>query len=347
MKVAHFTFWAPRRSGMYESVKDQIKYERKEGLESHLVDPNHEKPDETLIDDGWLTVSPWELARECDIWVLHGKIPNELDDLFDKKVTVAVLHGPNESLILKEWAKQNASFNTHISILWKYDATVTLNQHEYDIMRLYDEKTNRCHYIPNSIDLERYPVAGDKWVYHNRPAIGSFDVNRLEKLPVNIIWAMPKVCEKVPKARLNMFSLSLEQIGMFRNIYCRSYKRALQGEYSEMIQLENMDLRSFMRGIDIGFNSNISGIASRVTMEMMAMGVPVVSYGGNYTNYVARIWDLDSIAQQIERCWKDLKRPNSTLKGDVAKYAKTNFDRSKEVKKYVKLYQQLMEKKHG
>ena len=99
-----------------------------------------------------------------------------------------------------------------------------------------------------------------------------------------------------------------------------------------------------MAGADIGFNNNFSGIASRVTMEMMALGVPVVSYGGDYTKYHAKIFDLDSIARQVTRCWKDLCKEGSTLRADTLKYANENFNRAIEVKKYIKLYEKVLGK---
>lgn len=346
MRIIHFTYWAPRQSGMFESVKDQIKYERKEGMESDLVDPKKENPSKDLIDDGWLSPKPWEDAKAADVWVMHAFIPEKLKQGFAEKVTVAVLHGPTEHMILKEWTSNRSEtpFNLHLNILWGYDATVVINTHEEDIMRLYDEK-KRLHYIPNSVDLERYSPDGFKWEYQRHPAIGSFDVSRLEKLPTNLIWAMPKVIEKIPSARLNLFSLPLEPIGIYRNIFCRSHERYLEHGCCENIQLENTNLCPYMRGIDIGFNNNISGIASRVTMEMMAMGVPVVGYAGAYTKYHPMIWDLDSIAEQIEKCWNDLTVEGSTLKEDTLAYAKENFDRSKEVKKYIKLYSDLLKNK--
>jgi glycosyltransferase involved in cell wall biosynthesis len=89
----------------------------------------------------------------------------------------------------------------------------------------------------------------------------------------------------------------------------------------------------------------LSGIASRVTMEMQAMGVPVISYGGTYTPYIAKIWDLDSIAEQVERCWKDLTAADSTTRADTVRYATENYDREKEVTKYVELYNKVMEMK--
>lgn len=351
MRVVHFANWAPRQSGMYESTKDQIKYERSEGLQSDLCDPHDKYKDGAAdkVDDGWLTPIPHEAAKEADVWVLHSFIPDSIKAEFDKKITVAVLHGPNEHMLLKEFTteRREEAFNLHINILWRYGATVAINQHEYDILKLYDEK-KRLHYIPNSIDLERYGSGDGEpgWTYQNHPAICSFDVPRLEKLPAHIIWSMPRIAEKIPTARLNLYSLTLEPIGTWRNIFCRSHERKLQ-HLCENIQLENNNLRPFMRGADMVFNNNISGIASRVSMEAMAMGAPVISYGGTYTPYVARIFDLDSIAEQVIRCWDDLSAPGSDLRERTRAYALENFDRGKEVKKYVALYEELKGKKNG
>jgi len=152
------------------------------------------------------------------------------------------------------------------------------------------------------------------------------------------------VAEKIPDARLNLFSLTLEPIGTWRNIFCRSKLRKLEN-LCENIQLENNNLRPFMLGADIGFNNNVSGIASRVSMELMAMGVPVISYGGDYTDYIAKIWDLNSIAELIERCWKDIQEDPTAVGKKAKKYAARNFDRKEHVKKYVQLYENLLRSK--
>jgi len=329
---------------MFESVKDQIKYERKAGLQSDLCDPHEKYKDGRVdIDDGWLSPVSWKKAEEADIYILHSWIPDEIKKLKGKK-HVAILHGPNEHMLWKEYVsnRKEEAFNLHINILWKYDATVVLNKHEFDIMELYDEY-NRLHYIPNSIDLERYRDVEFAWKYKNHPAIISCDVVRLEKLPAHIIWAMPRIVKKIPGARLNLFSLPLEPISTWRNLFCRSKKRNME-TLCENIQLANNELRPFMAGADIGFNNNLSGIASRVTMEMQAMGVPVISYGGEYTPYIAKIWDLDSIAEQVERCWNDLSAARSTVRKKTIKYAQDHYDREKEVAKYVELYNKLMDK---
>lgn len=349
MKICHFTNYVPRRSGMYESVKDQIKYERREGAESYFIDPNERNREgrPELVDDGWLSPSPWSVAEEADVWVCHAKIPAELQNkYFDKKATVCVLHGPSEHMLFTEWMteRKTEAFHLHIRILWSYDATVVLNKHEWDVMILFDEH-DRLHYIPNSIDLERYQDASvQPWVYRHHPAVCSFDVPRLEKLPANLIWSAPKLKKKYPDARMNIFSLELESITTWRNMFCKSKGRELELS-CENIQLKNDDLRPFQKGADIMFNNNFSGILSRVGMECMAMGVPVVSYGGEYTRYHAKIFDMDSIAEQLGRCWRDLSKEGSTLRETTLNYANEHFDRAKEVPKYIKLYEELLKKK--
>lgn len=342
MFIVHFSHFGMRVSGLYESVKDQVKYERREGHRSELLDAFDPEPSPDKKDE-WLTPIHWEEAKTADVWVLHSKWLDKLKEWEKDKVKVAVMHGPSEHMLFKKWDKQGGSLDVHINLLWECDATVALNQHEYDIMQYYDEKGGRLHYIPNSIDLERFDNA-QPWEYDFHPAVLSCDTPRVEKLPFHIIWAMPIVMKKIPEARLNLFSLLLEPIQIWRNTLCRSHKRVLEN-CCESIQLANRNLKPFQAGADIGFNNNYSGIASRVTMEMMACGVPVVSYGGDYTKYHAKIWDLNSIAGQIIRCWEDLTAKGSTLRKDTLAYAKKHFDRGKQVKKYIKLYEQLLKEK--
>jgi len=358
MFVVHFTPMAPSKSGMYESTKDQIKYERREGLDSHLIDAVRLQDEYVGRKDDWLETIHWKKALDADVWVVHSNIPPPLTDYLrepknDKKhVTVSILHGPVENMLLKEWAflmkniDEPAFTITHINSVWHHDACVVLDKNAYDVSIIYDEY-DKLHYIPNSVDLERYSSDGFKWEFDNHPAIISCDVSRIEKLPVHIIFAMVKIVEKIPDARLNMFALPLVNIEFFRNLVCRSKKRHLDFDCIENYQMRTNTVAPFIRGADIGFNSNYSGIASRVHMEMMAMGVPVVSYNGDYTDYHAKIFDLNSIAEQIEKCWKDLNNPKKKLREKTIKYAHKHFDRGVHVKKYVELYEKLKEAKNG
>ena len=81
MKVTHFTTFAPAKSGMYESTKDQIKYERREGLESDLVCTFH--PDNDGMKDDWLVTQPWRSAMDSDVWVIHAGLPLPLKNFVE------------------------------------------------------------------------------------------------------------------------------------------------------------------------------------------------------------------------------------------------------------------------
>jgi hypothetical protein len=202
MRVVHFTQMAPNKSGMYESTKDQIKYERKQGLESGIIDPL--VPEKAGVKDDWLEALHWEKAKQIGVWVIHAGLPPPLEEYLKqgdnkkKHVVVAILHGPVEHMLLKEYTAamrglyEDRSFTeVHINMIWNYDACVVINQHEYDISKLYDEH-NRLHYIPNSIDLERVDRKASKWPYVQRPAIVVADYPRFEKTPAHIIFAMPR-----------------------------------------------------------------------------------------------------------------------------------------------------------
>jgi len=342
MYVVHWSNWGCRISGMYESTKDQIKYERREGIRSEHADSARRNPTKEQV-DGWHKPISWDEAMDADIWVLHSKFPEEVKEVAKTKTTVAILHGQTEHLMIGDWFDRDAGFNNHISIIWTLDATVCTYLHDYNILKNYEEFPGRLHFIPNSLDLERF----DKivpWEYDFRPAIISCDTPRPEKLPQHIIWAMPLIMDKIPAARLNLFGLLLEPIEIWRTIFSRSHGRYLE-RACENIQLANRNLLPFQAGADIGFNNNYSGVHARTTMEMMAQGIPQVSYGGSYTKYHARTFNLASIAEQTIRCWKDLTAKDSTLKQDTINYAREHFDREKEVKKYIKLYKSLLERK--
>jgi len=328
---------------MYESVKDQVRHERLAGIQSDMAEPDDKhKEGRAETDDGWFSPISWEEAKKADIQVLHSWIPEEIKKDKTKK-HIAVLHGPNEHMLWKEFTsnRTDEAFNLHLRILWTYDATIVHYDHEWDILKLYDEK-DRLHLVPNSIDLERYQNDSVMvWKFWHHPAILSCDTVRIEKLPAQIIWAMKKINERIPGARLNLFSLPLEGISTWRNMFCKAKGRTLES-LCENIQFEINDLRPFMRGADMIFNNNMNGIYSRAQMEMMAMGKPVIAYNGKYTPYIARIWDLDSIAEQVERCWRDLTAEGSTVSADTRAYACENFDRAKAVKLDITIYEKVL-----
>ena len=135
MKVVHFCQMAPNKSGMYESTKDQIKYERREGIESDIVDSMSAL--NTGRRDDWLDTVSWEKAKDAEIWVIHSHIPPPLEKYIadekkrKKHVILSNCHGPVEHMLLKEYGAamlnnhdMRTFTETHINMVWSHDACV-------------------------------------------------------------------------------------------------------------------------------------------------------------------------------------------------------------------------------
>jgi glycosyltransferase involved in cell wall biosynthesis len=333
MRIAHFARYTPRRSGLYEATRDQILAERAAGLDSIFVDyeirdpvkVTQSDPSADFCDEG-LTVATWEEAKDCDVWTLHRGIPQELMPLFKQKRTIAVLHGTTEGLLLDDVASEGekAGVNMHISILWDYDATVAVNEHDYRIMQLYD-KNKTLHFVHDAIDVNRYSPEGYAMEFRGEPAILAADMVRPNKTPANLLWAIPHVRKLYPKARAEVFSLELGPIILWRNIVVRSPDSGLRGGI-ETIQLMGSDLRPAMRGADIGWNCNISGIPSRTAMETMACGTPVLSSTGVFTPIPSHPFDTSVIASSLCRLWEMIEKDQPAWREAARAYAVENFN---------------------
>ncbi|MFW6242661.1 MAG: hypothetical protein ACOC2W_00720 [bacterium] len=340
MKIAHFGLWAPNRSGLHEATVEQILYERKEGLDSYLIHSEIENPDPNRFTDleTDITAKGWDFAMDADVWVMHRTIPAKLMRILPKKKNIAILHGTSEIMVMHEVESggKNDKFNMHIDFLSTFQKVITITKSDTKIMKLYD-KNNSVVYINDSIDTNKYSPIGHGWNFRYRPAIISTTNVRINKNPSPLIWAMPRIIEEIPKARLNMFGLNLSDINIWRNIVLKSGPISIA---LENIHNQFFDLTPFLRGADISFNSNYSGIFSRDSMEALSCGCSVVAYTSEHTNYVCHR-ETESIVSAIKLAWEDLK---SNPKRQIEKnkqYALDNFSWKKNIHKYIDLYNKL------
>lgn len=343
LKILHFSNWAPRRSGLYECTRDQIKYERKMGLDSQMAIYEIENPSEDWEDEGLKPVS-WDWAEQADLYVIHRGLPEKVKTKWPKK-TVMVIHGTSEFLLLEEiFSKANKTpFNTHINLINSCDASVAVNEHDYAIYKLYD-KDNKLTLIHDAIDISKFTIDGYKHEYMKHPQILYADSLRVNKNPAHIIWAMTEIVKTIPTARLSILGLNLETILTWRNIILRSPNRVLDA-WIENTQLEVTEVRPYMRGADILYNGNMSGISSRVEMEAMACGCQVISYAGKFTKWHPEIYNLKDIANKVIDCWEYIQKDPVNAKKEARQYAIDNFSMEQKVKEeYIPLYNQVLEK---
>src|ERR1035437_7456805 len=277
MKAVHFSNWAPRRSGLYECTKDQIKYERKHEIDSQMAITETEVPSKSLIDDKWLKPITWDQAKDADLFVIHRGLPAKLEDL--KKPDIVIIHGTVEFLMLDEVYShaEKTGFNSHINLINNCSNCVSVNQHDYDIYKLYDS-SDKLTMIHDAIDVDRYTISGYQYPYAHSPQILFADSLRPNKYPAHVIWAMAEVVKTIPDARLTVVGVDIQSILTWRHLILRSPRGHL-AENIENIQLLTSDNAAYMRGADILVNGNMTGIPSRVELEAMACGCQVVGYG--------------------------------------------------------------------
>jgi glycosyltransferase involved in cell wall biosynthesis len=343
MKVAHFAMWGCRQSGLYECAKDQIKYERKHGIDAILACSDDENPNPKLIDDGWLSPVSWEEARGSDLYVIHRGLPSKLDDKANPKKNIFVVHGTAEFLMLEEVAShaETTPFNTHINLIRDCDLSVAVNQHDFDIYKIYDNK-NRLSLIHDAIDVERFTIEGYQHPYLMSPRILFCDSLRPNKHPAHAIWAMTEVIKKIPTARLSIVGLTLNSVLTWRNLILRSPNQHLLN-CMECIQLMTSELRPYMRGADILVNGNMSGIASRVELEAMSCGCSVVSYSGEFSKWHPKPFDIKDIACKIVECWEEISKDPEGSRRAARDWVIQNANMERQVvEKYIPLYESLV-----
>jgi glycosyltransferase involved in cell wall biosynthesis len=337
--VAHWSLWAPGRSGLFHAVIDQVKYERRVGLDARFIHCDIRDPDPTRFTEEGITALGWASAMDCDIWVLHRSIPNELMSTLPKKKSIAVLHGTSEIMVLHEIESggRDDKFNMHVDFLNQFNRIVTITESDTQIMKLYENGRNKVVYIGDAIDLEKYTIEGHAWEFKYRPAIISTTNVRVNKNPAPLFWAMPEIIKVIPRARLNIFGLTLADIMTWRNLILKSNAISIA---VENIHNQFYDLRPFLRGADISFNSNYSGIFSRDSMEAMACGCSVVAYSNEHTPYACHR-QTPSIVSAIKRAWDDLIADPEQQILKNRQYAEEHFDMKKAVDKYIEVYNSL------
>ena len=323
---------------------EQIKYERKFGIDSQMAITEIENPSDNLIFDNWLKPISWDKCKDADLFVIHRGLPVKLNEL--KKPNIMIIHGTVEFLLLEEiFSKaEKTAVNTHINLINNCDASVSVNRHDFDIYKLYDP-SNKLNLIHDAIDIEKYTIEGNKYPYNHHPQILFCDSLRPNKYPAHAIWCMAEVIKKIPDARITIVGLDLLSILTWRNLILRSPNQHLAANI-ENIQLLTNDTPSYMRGADILINGNMSGIPSRTELEGMACGCQVISYGGDFTKWITKPFDIKSMAEEIIECCKYIEQDPKGARQEARRWVTKNASMKKQVKeKYIPLYEKVLREK--
>ncbi len=294
MKLAHLVVVTPNKAGLYETARDLVAAERRNGVDAFIVDPTR---DGTGNDRG-VPIRGWEHVADCDMMVSHSGTGERFKDA--EKPVIHMLHGrPYSSFLLEQSGKIPVfSFLRQVADDDKYHAFVTFWPEFLPYWRLLlpDEKV---HSIPSLVDLDLWTPDGPSgYSFHGHAGevnVVCAEVWRDDIDPFHVLVAFARFAETVPGARLHIYAAP--QKGTAWSVLKNALdERGILGEVVGFVKgLENV-----YRAADVAVTAQ--RIATRSVREPLACGCPVVMAPGNvHSEFIAHPENTEHYAAAIAR----------------------------------------------
>lgn len=326
MKIAHFVFYGPKRSGMYETARELCLGEVALDHEAKLIDTSwigkRAAPTAYKFDRG-VDIAPPGWAEDADVHVLHSRLP---DNLYGTKPIVMLLHGAPEYTFYSEVWLHKEGDRGHSTLLayakeGKINKFVTLwTRHVPYWQLLFGD--DAVAYVPPIVDMNEYKPEGETLKLHNEGGfnIGYCDTWRptFQKEPFQILPGVREFWKKNRDAKFHIFGIPSEQkrAEKYGNIWDRhilAMKR--QGDFIGALWEMTPEMPKAYRALDVVITNCID--ESRVVRETLATGKPLVAPVGNkYTPYRCVLDDPISIADALKKVRDDLTESPEKVQQD-------------------------------
>ena len=279
MRVAHWTFIAANRSGMYETAKELCLAQRALGLDCGLIDAFDPKTQQC---DGDLKTETYHYADGADLYVLHSHVPEPW--MHDGTPIIVMLHGmPHYSweteLYMQEGGNQSpfSQLMAYFNDIETIARFVTLWSPQLTTWDILDDYRGRTRFAPNGIDLGRYTPDGPKKSLAGNPKLLVADQARMCKDPFFVVMGAEWFrAHHEPEARLTM--VGMPPIGGGNRVRER-WEHLLENSGCKRVVAQRYgilpDLEKHYRDADILLS--VTPDESRVYKEAIACGCDVVS----------------------------------------------------------------------
>jgi len=333
MKIVHWVHFDPKQwSGMYQRAIEIRDAEIRLGVTSGFVDPG------IMFRKGYklegIEVFPLEWAKDADVHVIESHTPAQFGEL---KHTVFLAHGGPKYCMDGLFKGEDESFIPSVQMMQMCDMTIVQN---IEYKKFWEEfAPGKIYHVRGGVDLKRWSPNGESAeLFATRPAIVYMDMWRRMKLPTTLIFAMKRVVEKVPSARLNLLNIPNNQVVFWTRFLCK-----LNADwYVEQFRPGRITKPDMVyRSADILVDPCEGGSNSGVGAEALACGCPVVFLKGNPdTHGSAKCQDdPDDMAAAI----LDILKMNKTdAKVEARQLAETYYDVDRMVNEMLDLYEEVL-----
>lgn len=295
----------------------------------------------------------FEWAKDADIFIIHSSIPSPLKSKVEKAKTVFITHGTPEYCAALEFWENKPVWKACIDYVTKCDMTIHFEKRharywQFAEADLYYDRAS--YYIPKGIDIQRYiPIWELKQPIPDRDYFQSWmdtapNVLFLESwrninMPFHLLYAFKDVFDLLPSARLYMYN--------WDNSAFTWWKAAVQAGWHHWIRAWEPrlpDPRPAYRSAHMLVHPHWFGDKSRVSMEAMACGCPVIAHGSSDIPYNAMSrtgYDFaDAIRDTILQVNNDIMRYGfEKISRRMREIAVKNFDIRNTAREMRKLFE--------
>lgn len=331
-RVVHIAPFTPHLCGLYETAREIVSQERKNGYDAFFYDPRPEKADDLAdrrvpdwSEDRGVCTVPFDFVKSADIIVSHSGLTEELRKLEIPYIHIA--HGRPYSSFMLENTGKTAVYSMYRSInndpLLK--AVVTLwSEYQKHIGMLFDKKP--VHTFEAPVNLEHWYPAETSYDFNGQAGdvnVVCSDIWRVDKNPYHVVHGFMEYAKTRQGAKLHMYAVDLKQHG-WKCLLGMMKERGILGEVRNYV--DNLD--HVYRAADVMITPH--KIATRTVREAIASGLQVVAGAGNkYTAYTADEEDIESYAGRIQKAHDDLLADGSKCESINRSTAVKHFDAAK------------------
>lgn len=343
MRVAHWSIWAPHRSGMYHTTKDLVAGTKAAGIDAAFIDAM----DPTGKSDGNFMACPAAWADTADLYMMHLAVPEPYAS--DGTPTIIALHGhPLYSMQIELYGTEPgnaAPFTTLLNYFRRKQPTLFVSFWEREQAGYWTPLDDvrgkpRVRYIPRGIDFAgcdltpdgpRVDLAGD-------PAIVICDQFRLFKDAIPSIYGAYLYWLSNPRARVHLYAMppvgTQTRTTLDRWLNTSQLHRCI-GSVNDVTP----NLPDVLRSADM-LVSTVTG-ESRVLVEAQACGCPVIAPAPEADVQVNEFWLPDKVAAAIAEARATCK-VTKTARRARAKSTRAAYPIERTAEELAALYKEIL-----
>jgi hypothetical protein len=356
LRIVHWCLWGPRRSGMYETVRELIAAENKiEGVLAGMcaIPPQGASKRETAryVQGGMTDVVHPEMRTQDwgwgykfgDIHLIHYSFDKRLGKL---KPKVFMCHGTPEA-VLESGLKTEDKANSLLSgAEWinKFEASIVTSQRAKQFWGVFDSTGDKMHVVNKGIDLAWWKKTATTQDLTGEPSVLYGEVWRGIKHPALLFFAMDELYKRNAQARLNAWSLTTNQ-ALWKGFIGQADFWKFMGQ-DNIPGVVDYPEHYYSRG-DVLVSPVTAGDLSRVAQEAMACGCPVISWdtdphGENYPYKSAKGFDTMDMADKIQEAYGEVLDDREGVAAKCRKIAEQYFDIDEEARSIVQILRKVV-----